>query len=172
MIMNISQRQRRFFVHVRLELPYSGSCMCMFLYVYVYTRVNQSMWGWSVKSWRPTLQCTSLQDTSLICQTSSETTACWLRKASYDFSAEPRSDKSSLPNKPVKLVNVNLVHPSHVLLSYSCPVHLSSAASLPGVCRPRLPLWGSGSHWGDSSGLRVPSATLWPTTLIRQQWLL
>lgn len=73
-----------------LLLRYFVSCM---LCVCVYTRVNLSMWRWSVKSWRPTQQSISLQDSHQICPASSETTAYWLRNTSYDFSVEPRSDK-------------------------------------------------------------------------------
>lgn len=159
----------------------------------VYTRVNLSMWGWSGKSWRPMLQCTSLQGAPLICPPSSETTACWLRNTSYDFSAEPRSDKSSSPNKATKSAIITetwIVAPyrSLSLHAYSaCPALFivydgsslrckilcpPSAASRSGVCRSWVPLWGSSSHWGDSSGLCVPSATIWTPTLVRQQSLL
>lgn len=49
---------------------------------------------------------------------------------------------------------------------------ISSADSLSGVCRPWVSLRRSSSHWSNSSRLHVPSATLQPTTLVRQQWLL
>ena len=161
-------------VKIALCSHWTEACTLWFLHVcvYIYIRVNLSMWRWSVKSWRPTLQSTSLQDTSPTCPNSSQTTACWLRNASYDFSAGPRSDKSSSRSEEYRPM-----HLSYMLdqdgSSLRCKVtRLPSAASLSGVYRPRVPLWGSSSHRGGSSRLCVPSATIWPTALIRQQRLL
>lgn len=41
-----------------------------------------------------------------------------------------------------------------------------------GVCRPRVPLRGSSSHWGHCFRLRLPSASLPSSALSGQQWFL
>lgn len=133
--------------------------MCLF------TRVNLSMWGGLVRSWRPTPQSTSLRDILPIYQASSETTAYWVRNASYSFSTEPRSDKSSSKKrKAISKAAFSVVESKTCLNLFT--VFLS------GVCRPRVPLWGSSPHWGNSFRLRLSPASLQPTPLIGQQWFL